>query len=292
MLIQFDIKIKRCQVISVPVIFNEKNHTYCNDITGEPYLGASAFLSTFEEPFDKTGQILIGKARSVSIERGIRITPKMLQQEWTNKGDYSRNLGTKLHYALEQMILGIDIVDLVSTFSKEEKPIFVFDEAETRETNKIQNVFKKEFAKIKGVLVPEERLYNDDLEMAGTSDLVWYHNNNQVSIGDFKFTESIDKFSKHNNFLLDPVSHLQHSNWTHYNLQLSLYAYFLEKRGYKVKDLFLYHIKLDKIQEKTKTGETITTGWTFNKVEKIYCQYLKSDIENMIKYWILKKNLL
>lgn len=42
--------------------------------------------------------------------------------------------------------------------------------------------------------------------------------------------------------MFSPLSHLPDANGIHYSLQLSLYAYFLEERGYKLKDLWIEHI--------------------------------------------------
>ena len=257
----------------MPVIFDEKTHTYLNPETKEYYTGCSSFLSQFEHQFDPTGQILVGSAKKASKERGITITPQMLKQEWTNKADYSKAMGTAIHYSLEQMILDNDT-------------------KESEELEKIKDKFKTIFSSFDGKIVPEVLLYNDLLKISGTSDLVFYHADGKtISIGDFKTNEEINTTSKYNQYLLDPVSHLQHSNWTHYSLQLSFYAYMMELQGYKVKDLYLYHIIVDKDQSLTKTGETITNNWKFNSVKRIACQYMKTDIQAMLKYWVVKNAL-
>ena len=42
-----------------------------------------------------------------------------------------------------------------------------------------------------------------------------------------------------------PISHLEECNGNRYQLQLSLYAFFLEERGYKIEELTIHHVIFD-----------------------------------------------
>ena len=50
--------------------------------------------------------------------------------------------------------------------------------------------------------------------------------------------------------MLKPIQHLDSCNFNSYSLQLSLYAYMLEKRyGYKIAGLYLIHLREDEFRE-------------------------------------------
>ena len=129
---------------------------------------------------------------------------------------------------------------------------------------------------------PEILLSNisDDGEfrLAGQADLLIV-DGNDVYILDYKTNESIDKKSfydfstKKSAMMKYPLNNLQDTNFWHYTMQLSTYAWMIEKKypGVKIKLLMLIHYD--------HNGNCVTYE----------CDYLKSDVEKMLSYY--KKEL-
>lgn len=112
------------------------------------------------------------------------------------------------------------------------------------------------------------------LRVAGQIDLLIV-DQNDIYICDFKTNREIKKTSYYNKnkksheMMRFPLNNLQDCSYSHYQLQLSTYAYLLQQINpeYNIKKLLLYHIDHD-------GNETI-----------IPCEYLKDDVERMLKHY-------
>lgn len=112
------------------------------------------------------------------------------------------------------------------------------------------------------------------LRVAGQIDLLIV-DQNDIYICDFKTNREIKKTSYYNKnkksheMMKFPLNNLQDCSYSHYQLQLSTYAYLLQQINpeYNIKKLLLYHIDHD-------GNETI-----------IPCEYLKDDVERMLKHY-------
>ena len=69
------------------------------------------------------------------------------------------------------------------------------------------------------------KVYDDENEIAGTSDIIADVDDKYFDVLDFKTNKKFLFFNKYNKYLLHPVSHLQECQYNDYSLQLSLYAY-------------------------------------------------------------------
>lgn len=130
---------------------------------------------------------------------------------------------------------------------------------------------------------PEYLIYyeNEDktVRLAGQIDLLIKNGNNIVLI-DHKTNEKIDKKSFYNNItktsdkMLYPLNHLDECNFNHYTMQLSTYAYMLQKLNpeFVIEKLYINHYDHN------------------NKNTIMECPYLKADVENMLKHY--KKQLI
>lgn len=134
---------------------------------------------------------------------------------------------------------------------------------------------------------PEIVVYHPDWLISGMVDLLAVRNDEFIIIdwktnkGDICFESGYyekdedgnltDVFIRNNKMFKYPINHLQASVGNKYSLQLSLYAYFIERFGFKLKGLLLYHITHD--QELNKENELI---W---KTKPVKIKYLKREIE-------------
>lgn len=112
------------------------------------------------------------------------------------------------------------------------------------------------------------------LRLAGQADLIIV-DENDVYICDYKTSKSIDKKSyfdrarKKHTTMKYPLNNIQDTNFWHYSLQLSTYAWMIEKINpdFNIKLLMLIHYDHD--------GNVTTHE----------CDYLKSDVERMLAYY-------
>lgn len=115
------------------------------------------------------------------------------------------------------------------------------------------------------------------LRVAGQADLIII-DGFDVYILDYKTGKKMDtksyfdNKSKKSQKLKYPLNNLDDCNFIHYSLQLSLYAWMIQKIDprFNIKMLLLIHIDHD------------------NNVNNYECQYLKTDIERMLGYYKTK----
>ena len=130
------------------VIFNEEKHTYVNPETNRYYISVSSLLSLYKEPFDREFY-----AQRQAIKEGT--TKKDILEKWDKIKDDACDKGKTYHSILENYI----------------KDGVVDDE-------KIINSFKPHFNRQDYILVRSEHIvFNDEYEIAGTSDLICDVNN-------------------------------------------------------------------------------------------------------------------
>ena len=127
-------------------------------------------------------------------------------------------------------------------------------------------------------IYPEYLIYYDnpklDLHIAGQIDLL-IKNKNDIIIGDHKTNKKIDFKSFYNNStrtsakMKYPLGTLDDCNFNHYQLQLSTYAWMIQKLNpeFNIKRLFINHYDHE--------GN--------NNIYEV--QYLKNEVEKMLKHY-------
>ena len=131
---------------------------------------------------------------------------------------------------------------------------------------------------------PEYLIYYDnpkiDLHLAGQIDLI-VKNGNDIYIIDHKTNAKIDLKGFYNSAnrctdkMKHPLGHLDECNFNHYQLQLSTYAWMLQKLNpeFVIKDLILNHYDHS------------------GKNTLYHCSYLKDDVEKMLKHYAKQNKL-
>ena len=133
-------------------------------------------------------------------------------------------------------------------------------------------------------IYPEYLIYYDNpntgLHIAGQIDLL-VKNGNDIIIGDWKTNKKLDFKGFYNSStrtttkMKYPLTDLDDVNFNHYQLQLSTYAWILQKLNpnFNIKRLFICHFDHEGNQ-------------------KVYeVQYLKDDVEKMLKHFIKQQKL-
>lgn len=126
----------------------------------------------------------------------------------------------------------------------------------------------------------ELMIWNDDKLICGKSDKVIIESTlngiRYIDIEDYKTNKELKVNYNYlhyttgnpviNEYMKSPISHLVNCNWVHYNLQLSLYAYMLELKGFTVRNLTLLH----------------TTKYKKEDLKAYPVSYMKKEIINML----------
>ena len=278
------------------VAFNNDQHCYWNVNDGEKYISVTTLIGRYEQPYDrdfwsayKALEKLLPKDSWTIEKKSLLITKKFnreildlyniseldfnkVQQgildTWDEENRKSCERGTKIHEEIE------------NSFYEHPKDISLqkFGLGGKFECKKDYSELDLEFG-----VYPEYLIYreSDDgiLRIAGQVDLI-VKNGNEITIIDHKTNKKIelksgfDTATKSSAKMKFPLNHLMDCNFYHYTLQLSTYAWMLQKinPNFIIKDLILNHYD-------HQGNNTL-----------YHCEYLKEDVEKMLVHY--KKELI
>lgn len=200
--------------------FNEKEHRYTFE--GKDFVSVTTFIHNYFPPFHEEEQAMAYSKRLLS--KGINKSVVEILEEWKEKREY----GTEVHNALEEQIIP------AKTSYKRVKD---FDEV-----NKGLDALRG-FVLLHDIIAvyPEVRIFDKEVRLAGTIDLLMVKRDGSIIIGDWKTSNSIYKGDKtHNTHPL--TNHLPANNYTTYSLQMSVYGEILSRRGFDVRGCSLFHL--------------------------------------------------
>lgn len=278
------------------VAFNEKTHLYWNIDDNEKYISVTTLIHRFTNEFDKEFwsaykalEKLLPK-ESWNIEKKSLLNTKKFNKEildlynipendfnkeqqaildaWDEENRNSCERGTKIHAELEH------------SFYKGGKDVNLqrFGIGGKFECRKDYTDLDLEYGVYPEYLISRT---SDDgvLKIAGQVDLI-VKSGNEITICDWKTNKRIEQKSffntktKSSTKMKYPLNTLDDVNFYHYTLQLSTYAWMLQKINpeFIIKDLILVH-------------------FDHNGNQTIYhCDYLKDEVERMLYFY--KKELI
>jgi hypothetical protein len=211
--------------------FVEDTHTYYikgldGNITSD-LPSVSTVLKAFYHTFDST------RTKSFQNCGGDRQLERALLKEWKDKGDYSTNMGSRVHYILEQ-----ELVNQYGGYKEVRQPIFECDQ-EQIETGDAMIKSGKEFIDLMhergAVLLDTEMVLGSaELGYTGQPDKVWLmidkNGNIGIVITDWKTNQpknfEVQPWTK---LLLPPFEKYWDTALGHYYIQIPLYAKLLMK---------------------------------------------------------------
>ena len=279
------------------VCFNDLNHCYF-DVNDESkqYISVTTLIHRYTQEFDKEFwsaykalEKLIPKENWTVEKKSLLNTKKFNREilnvyniselefnktqqdildEWDKKNKESCERGTKIHAELE------------NSFYKSGKNVSLqrFGIGGKFECKKDYSDLDLEYG-----VYPEYLIYreSDDgiLRLAGQIDLI-VKQGNEITVCDWKTNQEIKQKAgfntqtKSTSKMKYPLNNLDDANFWHYTLQLSTYAWMLQKLNpnFIIKDLIICHFD-------HKGNETI-----------YHCDYLKKDVERMLSHY--KKELI
>jgi hypothetical protein len=162
------------------------------------------------------------------------MTAEEIKKKWQQDGQLAAKLGTALHYQIECYW---------NTWGTNDADGGAGTDANTVEWNYFLEFAKTCCSHLKPYRT-EWRIYDEDIKLAGSIDMVFENEDGTLSIYDWKRCKEISKscpFKKHAKTKC--INYLPDTNFWHYSLQLHTYKAILEsKYGKVVKDLYLVQL--------------------------------------------------
>lgn len=204
------------------------------------------------------------------------LTAEQIKDLWNSKRDNAAGAGTNMHFEIE-------------CFMNSKVLIFEYTHKELYQQQKMLEKYDKRYMELglewqfflKFVedfphLKPyrtEWTVYDEELKLAGSIDMVYENPDGTLSIYDWKRATEINRFNTWDKYATtECINHIPDSNYWHYAFQLNAYKGILERKYDKVvKDLYLVRLHPD-CEDKT--------------YELIKLPDLKKDINNLFELLI------
>ena len=257
------------------LVFEEEKHIYTMNGRRD-YPSVSKVLKKFYKAFP-TEEAAYNKAG------GDPERQKQLMEEWAAAGSYSTNLGSRVHFVLED-----EVVKKNGSYKDLRKPIFDCDLTQLMTSDKMIVAGKRYLELLeqrKVVLLDTEMVLGDpDLGYTGQPDKVWLTMNKAGT--EFGFLITDWKTNKPKNFqetsyterMYKPFDSLPNTALGHYYVQLPLYGKLLVKmlQGTKYENLKLYGCIIAHLREDTQFEE-------FRVPKNVIDTVMNMDVNKYIK---------
>jgi hypothetical protein len=179
------------------------------------------------------------------------LTAEEIKQQWSSNSSAVSGAGTDLHFEIECFMNNPDLesghkgnkgykhADLYETYILNPKAI------EVVEWDYFIN-FVKDHPELKPYRT-EWTIYDEDLKISGSIDMVYENPDGTLSIYDWKRSKEITRINNFKKFAINKlICHMPDSNFWHYALQLNTYKRILERKyGKTVTDLYLVRLHPD-----------------------------------------------
>lgn len=163
----------------------------------------------------------------------VPITARTVKKLWEQKGKSSSDEGTRVHNLVEACLTGREDVLLMD------------DRRVVAAVNRVEEL-KNKYGYSNTIVLAEEKVALAEEELAGTIDCLMLIGDDAFYIADWKTNEDIEK-PGYKNGIHEPLTEHKDKKLFTYALQLSVYAYIIERNtGRKCKGLMLFHLKDDK----------------------------------------------
>lgn len=263
----------------IELTFVEDTHTYyMKDLNGEiktNFPSVSKVLKKFYEEFDS-------ETISYNKANGDPEVQQKLLAEWKAAGDYSTNMGSRVHYMLEKKL-----IEDYGSYKEVRQPIFECDFTQILKGDSMINAGTK-YLKLMNerntiLLDTEIVLGHPELGYTGQPDKVWLVENKQKTgfgllITDWKTNKPKNfmpnKFTKKMKY---PFTDVDDTALGHYYLQLPLYGKLLLKmlEGTKYENLRLYGCIVTLLREDSEFEE-------FRVPQKVIDTILEMDMKQYL----------
>lgn len=264
------------------IVFKEEGHTYeSNDQDQIDWVSVTSLVGKFKEPFD--GKTIAKKSSKNKRSKWYGMTPKEILDAWENEKNRAIKLGNWYHNQREADMLELD------TIQREGVEVPIIKPLVKENGNKLAPE-----QKLSDGLYPEHLVYLKSAKLCGQADVVEVVNG-VININDYKTNKEIKEKGFTNwegitKKLYNPVSHLDDCNLSHYNLQLSIYAYIIKKHNPKLKigKLVIQHVKFKQVGEDSNgypINEHVDGEPVLENIKIYELPYLRDEV-NSLMMWI------
>jgi hypothetical protein len=228
----------------IQLSFIEEDHVYFMQSKDgklrNDFPSVSKLLKEFYIPFD-------ANLKSLQMTGGDIIAQRELLKKWKKSGEYSTNMGSRVHYLLEN-----ELIERNNSYKEVRKPIFECDDSQIQKGDMMFTAGKKYLDLLQernAVLLDTEMVLGDpDYGYTGQPDKIWLVKNKQNT--DFGFLITDWKTNQPKNFEVQPYNgkmiglfkNYDDTALYHYYVQLSLYGKLLIKmlEGTKYENMKTY----------------------------------------------------
>ena len=178
-------------------------------------------------------------------------TPQQIKSEWSVNNNKSASAGTNIHFDIECFMNHPTLINYTN------KDLYEYHIQHSSTQNIAPSVewsYFLNFIKDHPYLIPyrtEWTIYNEDVKIAGSIDMIYENPDGTLSIYDWKRVKCVTRINNFNKFAENPlICHFPDSNFWHYALQLNTYKKILEDKYDKtIKDMYLVRIYPDTEEE-------------------------------------------
>jgi len=203
--------------------FYKRRHVY--KLGKKELTSVTKFVGTLFEPFN--AREIARKLSKFPVNRAKKHGVRYFLKEWKEAAAH----GTRVHNAIESFIKGENILDLQE---KDEQKFY-----------KAKEYITESFKKFKFPdIITEKIVHSEELGLAGTIDLV-IMKDGKVTLVDWKTNKAIKREAyKNKKGIHELTKDIDDCNFNKYQLQLSIYAYILEKEyNMPINKLYIVHLK-------------------------------------------------
>ena len=158
-------------------------------------------------------------------------TAEQIKASWKSNGDSVAGAGTSLHERIENF-MNDDGFD--SEYTHQDLYTNLVQEMDEQVEWEYFLQFVRDHPQLKPYRT-EWMIFDEDLKIAGSIDMVYKNPDGTLSIYDWKRSKDITKVNNWNKFATNPlISHMPDTNFWHYALQLNTYKAILERKYGKI----------------------------------------------------------
>ncbi len=246
-------------------------HKYYNDY-GAEYISVTQLLNRYKQPFDAASV-----AKRYAEKHGQ--TAEYWMKRWDTGRDEACDKGHTFHDHKEEILHGRG-VDVVKRAVKMVRNQYLFPMADQSLYNLPDGVYA------------ELQMWDDTWKLAGTADKVHietsgpglryvdiddHKTNKKIETESYQFRDGTFKMMQH------PANRFMDCNFSHYELQISFYAYMLERQGFIPRRLTFTHypppLEVTFLGEKEKDITKRTDGVIY------HLKYRKKEVINILTHY-------
>lgn len=238
------------------IVFYEVGHKY--KITTDPlsrYQSVTTWCHSHFPKFD-ADKIINGMMRKPDWKPGHKywgLTKQEIKNKWFNNGAAVSSAGTDLHERIELFLNNAECITHNDFLARYDLTLLLMKEMSDDkgwDNEVVEWKYFINFVRDNPTLKPyrtEWMIYDEDVKLAGSIDMVYENEDGTLSIYDWKRCKSINRVNMYNKFALTPcISELHDTNYWHYTLQLNTYKHILERKyGKQVTNLYLVQLHPD-----------------------------------------------